>query len=291
MGIGKITDVDVVPDTGTVRSRPVVAVHQDLGALADRCLQHQRDQVSLGAVPFPESAIGPGHVEVPQARCGQAVGPGVGGDRVVDRQFACAISIRRTGRRIFGDRHRLGLAVGGRGRREHQSRSSGLQNRLEQIQRLDHIAVPVQLGILDRLTDQRLRREMQHTVIPATWQHPPGRDGHVGFHELRAIGHRIGVTGRQIVDDHDPMSLLQKHFRADTADVAGTAGHEQLHAKAACSMTFTSTRTPTANARSSRSKFGWCRSRCGPIPLHTPSRAIAPGTSSRYQEKSSPPPD
>ena len=51
------------------------------------------------------------------------------------------------------------------------------------------------------------------------------------------------------------------------------------------------TRTPTPSARSSRSNVGWCRSSCGPLPDHTPSRAIAPGTSSRYQEKSSPPPD
>src|ERR1700757_4090523 len=58
-----------------------------------------------------------------------------------------------------------------------------------------------------------------------------------------------------------------------------------------CSTVFTSTRTAIASARSSRSNVGWCRSSCGPRPDQPPSRAIAPGTSSRYHEKSSPPPD
>src|SRR4051812_47368151 len=52
-----------------------------------------------------------------------------------------------------------------------------------------------------------------------------------------------------------------------------------------------STRTPKGRARSSRSKVGAWMSRIGPVPDHTPRRAMAPGTCSRYQAKSSPPLD
>ena len=255
--VGEVAHVDVVADAGAVRGGPVVAVHQDLLAPAGRHLQHQRDQMGLDGVPLTEPGVGAGDVEVPQARRPQTVRGGVGGDGVVDGQFGGAVGVGGAGGRILGDRNRFRLAVSRRGGGEHQPRCCGRTDHLEQLERLDDVAEPVPLRRLDRLPDQGARREMQHPVEGAVAQQSRGRRHHVVVDEIRAVGHCVGVSGGQIVDDHHPVSLLEKHFRAHTADIAGAAGDEQLHAKAlACSTMLTSTRTPMASARSSMSKFG-----------------------------------
>ena len=75
----------------------------------------------------------------------------------------------------------------------------------------------------------------------------------------------------------------------------GTPGRSGLATGAAArraSTRFVSTRTPTAQRAlvEIEASAGGCRAAV-PTPDQTPSRAIAPGTSSRYHEKSSPPPD
>src|SRR5690606_21199083 len=52
---------------------------------------------------------------------------------------------------------------------------------------------------------------------------------------------------------------------------------------------FASTSAPTEIARSSTRRLPWCRSYVGPPGVRVPSRAIAPGSVSTYQAKSSPP--
>lgn len=98
---------------------------------------------------------------------------------------------------------------------------------------------------------------MQYAVERPAGQQTPGDRNHVAVDELRTRRDRIGVPGRQVVDDHYLMVLFQKDFGAHAADIAGAPGYQQLHSNsAACSTMFTSTRTPTASARSSMSKSG-----------------------------------
>ena len=51
----------------------------------------------------------------------------------------------------------------------------------------------------------------------------------VGFDERRVRRDGLAVSGGQIVDDDDVMSSIDKYRRADTAHVAGTAGHQKSH--------------------------------------------------------------
>ena len=101
VGVGEIANVDVVPDAGAVRGGPVTAEDQDLRPPTGGDLQDQRNEVGLAGVPFPQTGVGPGDVEVAQTGRGQAVRGGVGGDRVVDRQFGGPVGVGRPGGRLL----------------------------------------------------------------------------------------------------------------------------------------------------------------------------------------------
>src|SRR5215213_11533086 len=62
-----------------------------------------------------------------------------------------------------------------------------------------------------------------------------------------------------------------------------------LCSTSASTATRASRPAPIGTAASSTRRSPWCRSYVGPPGVRTPSRAIAPGTRSRYQAKSSPP--
>src|SRR5262245_39786870 len=60
VGVGEVAGVDVVADAGAVGRRVVGAEDVDVGPLAQRYLEHKRDQVGLGAVVLAVRAVGLG---------------------------------------------------------------------------------------------------------------------------------------------------------------------------------------------------------------------------------------
>src|SRR6476646_618504 len=130
MGVGEIDHVDVVADTGAIRSGPILPEDPDLVSATEGDLQYQRYEVALDGVTLTVSAVGAGDVEIPQAHGRDAMRDGIGADGMVDRKLRRPIGVRRSGGGLLGDRHRGGFAVGGRGRGEDQSRSPVLAHRL-----------------------------------------------------------------------------------------------------------------------------------------------------------------
>src|SRR5262249_28684104 len=80
----------------------------------------------------------------------------------------------------------------------------------------------------------------------------PLHQGHVG-------GNRPGKAGRQVVDDHDPLALIDELVDHVAADVAGAAGDENAHSRirsrwpSAADLKFLHHR-PQARSRKFRSK-------------------------------------
>lgn len=68
MCVTEVGHVDIVADTGPVVRVVVGPVDRDIRTLAQRGLDHQRDQVRLRLVPLAELTIrvGAGGVEVPE---------------------------------------------------------------------------------------------------------------------------------------------------------------------------------------------------------------------------------
>ena len=66
--------------------------------------------------------------------------------------------------------------------------------------------------------------------VDACRQNPAGLAAQVAADELGPRGDGVGVPGGQVVEHHDAVAGLQEVGGDDTADVAGAAGDEQLHA-------------------------------------------------------------
>jgi len=67
MGVNQIGDMDVVTNTGSVRSRVVIAEDRDVCSLAQCHLQYQRDEMQFWRVMFTTFGGGPGGIEISKA--------------------------------------------------------------------------------------------------------------------------------------------------------------------------------------------------------------------------------
>src|SRR4051794_21070865 len=227
----EVLDVDVVPDRGAVIRRVVRPEHGHALPLARGGLEHERDQVRLGLVVLAEVAAGPRDVEVAQRDRAEPVRPALVGDHAVDRELRVPVGVDRVGGQRLGHGHLGGLAVDRAGRGEHEPPDARLAHRVEEVQRRDEVAAVVALGVLDGLRDERERREVQHRV-------PPLGEGGLGGLEVverhvevaGALRDRARVATVEVVEDRDLVARVDELGGHDGADVAGAAGHEELHA-------------------------------------------------------------
>src|SRR4051812_9713716 len=227
----EVLDVDVVPHGGAVVRRVVRPEHGHVLALARRGLEHERDQVRLGLVVLAEVAAGPRDVEVAQGDRPEPVRAALVGDHAVDRELGVAVGVDRIRGQRLGHGYLGRLAVDRAGRREHEPPDARLAHRVEEVERRDEVAAVVALGVLDGLRDERERREVQHRV-------PPLGEGGLGGLEVverhvevaSALRDRAGVATVEVVEDRDLVPRVDELGGHDRADVAGAAGHEELHA-------------------------------------------------------------
>ena len=84
--------------------------------------------------------------------------------------------------------------------------------------------------MLDRLADQRQRREVQRRRRTAV-ERGGDRGGveQVGLDERRALGHRRAVAAVERVEHGDVVAAGDQLLGDDRADVAGSAGDEEAH--------------------------------------------------------------
>src|SRR4051794_6230909 len=227
----EVLDVDVIPDRGAVIRRVVRPEHGHVLPLARGGLEHERDQVRLGLVVLAEVAAGPRDVEVAQRDRAEPVRPALVGDHAIDRELRVPVGVDRVGGQRLGHGHLGGLAVDRAGRGEHEPPDARLAHRVEEVERRDEVAAVVALGVLDGLRDERERREVQHRVPPLGESGLGGLEVVEGHVEVAgALRDRAGVATVEVVEDRDLVARVDELGGHDGADVAGAAGHEELHA-------------------------------------------------------------
>ena len=94
------------------------------------------------------------------------------------------------------------------------------------------VVVPVALGVLDRLGDERERGEVQHAVEAARRARRAQRVRveQVDLGVPGAGGDRAGVAAREVVEHGDLVAGGEQLLGDDGADVARAAGDQELHA-------------------------------------------------------------
>ena len=149
---------------------------------------------------------------------------------MVDGELRGAVGVGGPGRRVLADRHRVRLAVGGRGRGEDDPPAVGRAHRLQQRQRAADVGRPVVLGLLLGDADEGLGREVQHRLGADVGQH---RRRVVQRHlrQRRARGDGVGVPGGEVVEHGHLVAVGQQGSRHYAADVAGSTGDEDAHAR------------------------------------------------------------
>ncbi len=221
--------MDVVADAGAVRRRVVVT--EDLGALAGVVpLEDHRDQVEDTGVRQLRGR-GARHVEVAQARGGDAVRLARAADQPLARQLGLAVRAQRRARGVLGDQVHVGHAVHGGGGGEEEVAHARVGDGLEQDrQALDVLVVVVQ-RLLDGLADLLLARQVHHArdlvLAEGLLQHQPVQDG--ADHQRDALRDAGLVARGEVVEDDD--LLPREQHRADDvrADVTGATGDQKRH--------------------------------------------------------------
>ena len=115
---GEIVDVNVIAHTCAVGCRVIAAEHVERIDVARRRHQGARNEMRLGVVALARLAIGIAAtgIEITQRHEADAVSHVKVTAQLLHHQFGVAIRIDRPLRRLLGDRHAVGLAIGGAGR-------------------------------------------------------------------------------------------------------------------------------------------------------------------------------
>ena len=122
----------------------------------------------------------------------------------VDSQLALTVWVYRRRGILFPYRYPVRNAVRCRGRAEDKALDASNSHCREQRERPDNIVVPVDLGMLHRFGDQRLRGEVQHAVKGLVEN--LGDVTQLLVYELRAVDHCVAMSGRQVVEHDDVMA-------------------------------------------------------------------------------------
>ncbi len=231
MRLGEGLDVDIVAHRAAVRRRIVGAVDVDLRPPAERRRQHERHEMRLGIVRLADLAlgVGAGGVKIAQGGVGHAMGLAVPVDRSLADQLALAIGIDRILRRILGDRHARRRAVGGAARGKDDVAQLGRQHGVEQGQGVNHVVVEVELRLDHRFADIGEGGEVDHRRHLETGQRV-GQQLGVGKIALdqRPPAHRLAVAVDEIVIGDRRIAGLGQSLAGMTADIAGTAGNQDV---------------------------------------------------------------
>ena len=151
----QVVDVNVVANARAVWRGIVVAENANALTFTNRHLQHDRDQVRLGIVVFPDVARqrSPGRVEISQCCVPDPVSPGIILQSPFDDQLREPVGIDRLLGFVFSDGHRGRLAVGGRSTGKDDLRNVDRPHRLEQRTGGHYVVLVIAMGELNRLTN------------------------------------------------------------------------------------------------------------------------------------------
>ena len=149
---GKIRDLDIVADAGSVPCRIIGAKNFETGAQAKRRLHRDLDEMGclrrrLTETPF---GIGAGDVEIPEDHIIEAMGLADILQHPFGHQLGAPVGIDRRKRNRFANRVDFGLAIDRRGRGEDKMLDSVAHRAFKQVARFGGIVEIIEQGIGDR---------------------------------------------------------------------------------------------------------------------------------------------
>ena len=204
-------------------------------ALAQRHLQHQRDEVGLRPVVLADVAlrVRAGGVEVTQAAAGHVVQAVHPGEHALDHVFALAVGAAGLHRLVLADGQALRLLVEVGGGGEDEARDPLFGGGLQQVAAGQHVVAQVAPGPLHALVDQGVGGEVQDAVVALAVEEPSQGVGlqQVAMDEARRRMHSLAVAVDEVVADRDLVAARDEQIGHVAADVACAAGHQQLHGR------------------------------------------------------------
>ena len=235
VGPRDVPDVDVVADAGAVGGR-VVDAGDGEGVLLTEGGAHQlAEDVRglLGVDAGRQVGVGADRVEVAQDHRAQ-----VGRRRdvledLLHHPLGAGVRRRRVEGVVLAHLEALGrggVQRGGRGE-QHAVLAEALEG-VEELQRLGDVVAVVLVGQLDRLGHDDARRHVDRGVEVGVLLDDPGQQGAVGDVALveDPVADEDPRARQQRVEDDRRVARLLERLGRRRADVAGSAGHENLHA-------------------------------------------------------------
>jgi hypothetical protein len=206
VGAGQVIDVHVVPQAGSVRGGVVGAEQLQVGPLADRHVDRDRDQVGLRVVVLANGAVlgGAGGVEVAEGRERQLLDMGQGAQRPLEVELGLPVGVDRRLGQILAHRQAVRDAEGGAGRGKHELGDAGLQHGVQQVQGGGGVVEVVLERVRDRLAHIAVGRKMHDhlDLLPLEDLGDRGLVAQVGLVHRDARGHRPAVAVDQVVQHH-----------------------------------------------------------------------------------------
>ncbi|MPL60931.1 hypothetical protein SDC9_06496 [bioreactor metagenome] len=134
MRVDQVRDVDIIADAGAVGGGIVRAEDGQRRAPPVDRVEHQRDQVRLGAVEFADLGlrVAARHVEIAEDHRAQPVAVAEVAQDVLDRPLRTAIGVDRHLPGGLVQHHPVLVAIGGAGRGEDEIEAAGGDCRLDQ---------------------------------------------------------------------------------------------------------------------------------------------------------------
>jgi hypothetical protein len=158
----QIHDVDVIADARAVRRRIIRAVNLALLRLAERDLEHVRDEMGFDAMMLAELLARAGGIEVAERDELQPVQLLIPLEDFLEHQLGFAVRIDRALRQIFGHRHAIRRAVGRAGGAEHEFLHAARHGGIQQVQPVRDIVAKILRWVRHGFADQRVGGEVEN---------------------------------------------------------------------------------------------------------------------------------
>ena len=132
--------------------------------LAERDLQHVRNQMRLDAMMFAEFFARAGGVEITEGDELQFVNLLIPDEHFLEHQLGFAVRIDRALRQIFRHRHAVRRAVGRAGGAEDEFFHAAFHGGVGELERVDEVVVKIFFRVRHGFADERAGGEMQDGV-------------------------------------------------------------------------------------------------------------------------------
>jgi hypothetical protein len=149
-------------------------------------------------------------------------------ENLLEGQLRLAIGIDWTLLRVFRDRRRIAISENGAGGGENESIHAGRVRLLQQRDGVAEIIAEILSGILHRLADQGVSREVHDGLNRIFPKRFPQRFAiaNIGLHKSGLGRNDVPVSLTEIVVNADFSALFDKPLGDNTADVTSTACYE-----------------------------------------------------------------